>query len=78
MQINMQQATSNLGELVDAALSDHEVIIARDNRPMDRLVPVMRNQPFRFGLLVGLAGEGPDWFEPMAEDDLRLWDGHAT
>ena len=30
---------------------------------------------FKFGILEGMLGEGPDWFEPMSEEELALWEG---
>jgi prevent-host-death family protein len=74
MQFNVHTAKSQLSRLIDAALAGEEVIIAKGSKPVVRLVPIPQS-PFRFGLLVGQLGEGPDFFEPMSEDDLRLWEG---
>ena len=78
MQVNVHAAKTNLSKLIDAALSGEDVVIARDNKPAVRLVPVVERKPFKFGLLEGLVGDGPDWFEPMSEEDLRLWEGGKT
>jgi prevent-host-death family protein len=74
MQFNVHTAKSQLSRLIDAALAGEEVIIAKGSKPVVRLVPIPQS-PFRFGLLEGQLGEGPDFFEPMSEDDLRLWEG---
>jgi len=45
---------------------------------MVKIVPVAIRSGFTIGLLKGeLAGTGPDFFEPMSEADLALWEGQA-
>jgi antitoxin (DNA-binding transcriptional repressor) of toxin-antitoxin stability system len=47
-QFNIAQAKSRFSELVDKALLGEEVVIARDNKPLLKLVPVgasARRQP---------------------------------
>lgn len=39
-QVNMLEAKTSLSELVAAALRGEEIVIARANRPVVRLVPV--------------------------------------
>jgi prevent-host-death family protein len=39
-QFNIAQAKSHFSELVDKALMGEEVVIARDNKPLLKLVPV--------------------------------------
>ena len=39
-QFNIAQAKSRFSELVDKALLGEEVVIARDNKPLLKLVPV--------------------------------------
>ena len=78
MQVNVHAAKTQLSKLIDAALAGEEVVIARDSKPVVRLVPVPRSGVV-FGLLKGrLSPEGvPDFFEPMDEEDLRLWEGRG-
>lgn len=75
MQFNVHTAKTQLSKLIDAALAGEEVIIARGNTPVVRLVPVSKKGGFQFGPLEGELGEGPDFFEPMSEEDLKLWEG---
>lgn len=77
MQVNVQEAKSQLSKLIEAALRGEEVVIARDHKPAVRLVAVEAPQPYPFGLLKGQLGEGPDFFEPMDEEGLRLWEGRG-
>lgn len=60
-QMNIAQAKAHLSELVQQALSGDEVVIARDGKPMVRLVPVVEKNPRILGL-----SSGPGFF--MADD----------
>ena len=74
MQFNVHTAKSQLSRLIDAALAGEEVIIAKGSKPVVRLVPIPQTA-FRFGGLEGQLGTGPDFLEPMSEDELGLWEG---
>jgi prevent-host-death family protein len=74
MKVSVQTAERQLAELIDTALSGEEVIFAKDGRPVAKLVPIQPKK-FKIGLLAGQLGEVPDFFEPMSEEDLRLWEG---
>lgn len=75
MQVTIHAAKTNLSKLIDAALSGEEVILAKGKKPVARIVPIPQTR-FRIWLLEGqLAGLGPDFFEPMGEDELALWEG---
>ena len=75
MQVTVHAAKTNLSKLIDAALSGEEVIIAKGKRPVVKIVPI-KQTAFVIGLLKDeISGPGPDFFEPMQEDDLALWEG---
>lgn len=75
MQFTVHAAKTNLSKLIDAALSGEEVVIAKGSKPVVKIVPIEQTS-FKIGILKGkLAGEGPDFFEPMPEDELALWEG---
>jgi len=75
MLVTVHAAKTNLSKLIEAALAGEEVIIAKGKRPVVRIVPVPQNG-FTIGLLKGqLTGSGPDFFEPMSDDELALWEG---
>jgi prevent-host-death family protein len=40
MQVNVAQAKARLSELIQKAMLGEEVVIAKDNKPLLRLVPV--------------------------------------
>jgi len=70
MQVNMHDAKTRLSELVAAAESGDEVIIARDGAPAVRLVAVtIQHTPVRLGALAGEIEIGADFDEPLPEFD---------
>ncbi len=73
-QVTIHAAKTNLSKLIEAALAGEEIVIAKGSKPVIRLVPVTRGA-FRIGLLEGQLGTGPDFFEPMDEAELGLWEG---
>lgn len=75
-QVTIHAAETDLSRLIKAALSGEEVVIAKGDKPVVRLVPVARGA-FKFGLLKGKIGGGPDFPAPGDENDLALWEGEA-
>lgn len=76
MQVTVHQAKTQLSKLLEAVENGEKVIIARGQNPVAELVP-FRKTRFQHGILDGtLTAEGmPDFFEPMSEEELRLWEG---
>ena len=75
--ISVHEAKTQLSRLIEAALAGEEVVIARGKTPVVRLVPLPRSG-FRFGSLAPLLPSGaPDFFEPLDEDELALWEGRG-
>ncbi len=77
--VNMLEAKSNLSKLVDAVESgaEDEVIIARNGKPVARLVPLAAPVPDvskRLGIAEGQFGE---WTREMAEawdrENREMW-----
>jgi prevent-host-death family protein len=68
MQVNMHDAKSRLSELVAAAESGEEVIIARGGTPAVRLVAIdVMYAPVRLGALAGQIEIGEDFDDPLPE-----------
>jgi prevent-host-death family protein len=75
MKVSIHAAKTNLSKLIEAALAGEDVIIARGAKPVVRLVPIPQKK-FIVGLLRGkVPPGGPDFFEPMTEEDLAAWEG---
>jgi prevent-host-death family protein len=68
MQVNMHEAKTRLSELVAAAESGEEVLIARNGRPAVRLVAVVEEHPpVRLGVLAGQIELAADFDGPLPE-----------
>ncbi len=75
MQVTIHTAKTNLSKLIEAALSGEEVVIAKGKTPVARIVAIPPKR-FTMGLLEGMnLGEGPDFFEPMADAEIAVWEG---
>ena len=62
--------------LIEQALRGEEVIIARDEKPVVRLVPVDAPKPrWVAGTLKGEIEVPESFFDPLPEDELKLWEG---
>jgi len=73
--VTIHVAKTELSRLIEAALASEEVVIAKGDKPVVRLVAIPQGQ-FRLGVLKrGALGHGPGFFSPMAEDELAAWEG---
>jgi prevent-host-death family protein len=68
VQFNIYEAKTRLSQLVDQAAAGEEVIIARNGRPVARLVPIQRQAARRVpGGWKGKVWMAPDFAEPDQE-----------
>lgn len=75
VQVTVHAAKTNLSKLIEAVLAGEEVVIAKGKQPMVKIVPFPRSR-FKIGVLKDqIAGPGPDFFEPMDDAELALWEG---
>jgi len=73
--VTVHEAKTHLSRLIADALAGKEIIIARGKEPAVRLVPVA-DKPKRVpGALKGKIDIGPEFFEPMSDEELALWEG---
>lgn len=78
--VTVHHAKTHLSKLIAAAERGEEVVIARGNKPAVRMVPVepVRELPKRqFGSMKGQFTVDDRFFEPLPEEDLRLWEGRG-
>lgn len=76
--VPIETAERNLAELIEQARRGEEVIIAEKGEPMVRLVPVRQPQrQRRFGALRGQIQVPDSFFEPLPEEELKLWEGEG-
>jgi len=73
--VTIHKAKTNLSRLIKSAAEGEEVIIFRASKPVARLVPVGevkgKRQP---GSWKGKLHVGPEFFEPLPESELSLWE----
>jgi len=72
----IHQAKTNLSKLIERAERGEEVLIARGDKVVAKLVPI-RNAPKqrRLDILKGKFSVPPEFFEPLPEEELQRW-GH--
>jgi prevent-host-death family protein len=74
--VTIHAAKTQLSKLIALVEAGEEVIIARRDKPVARLVPVEQvPRKRRFGSMKGKVWVGPEFFEPLPEEELRLWEG---
>jgi prevent-host-death family protein len=77
MQIDLAEATAKLPELVQAAEHGEEVAITRDGQLVAKIVAIAAPDRLAkkrvFGALKGRISIGSEFFEPLPEDELALW-----
>jgi prevent-host-death family protein len=72
-QYNIAEAKARLSELVARAADGEDVIIARDNKPMVRLIPVaLKRGGVRIGALKGKVWIADDFDEPIDPFNLPM------
>jgi prevent-host-death family protein len=75
---NIADLKARLSELVDRAAKGERIVICRHNRPVAELRAVadVRTEPRPVGPLRGRPTFtlAPQFFEPMPEEELRLWE----
>lgn len=78
-EVTMFEAKTNLSKLVERAQQGEEVIITsgRERKPVARIVAIETPQKAvrQLGRFEGVFEVGPEFFEPLPEDELRLWEG---
>jgi len=73
--ITIHDAKTNLSRLIKKASAGEEIIIARGDKPVARLVPLGeakgKRQP---GSLKGKLHVGPEFFAPLPLEELAAWE----
>jgi prevent-host-death family protein len=73
--VTIHVAKTNLSQLLARVEGGEEIVIARGRHPIARLTPIRRAPTARkFGALKGVVIVGPEFFEPIADDELARWE----
>jgi prevent-host-death family protein len=78
--VTIHKAKTELSKLLKRVEAGEEIMIARGNKTIARIVPATipaKLQPRQPGLMKHLLGKIPDsaFFDPLPEDELKLWEG---
>ncbi|MBD2004641.1 MULTISPECIES: type II toxin-antitoxin system Phd/YefM family antitoxin [Cyanophyceae] len=67
-QINLDEASKHLSDLIEAALRGEEIVIAKDDQPVVKLTPVSPvNRRPQFGSAKGLVTISDDFDDPIED-----------
>lgn len=73
--VKIHHAKTHLSRLIEKACAGEEIIIARGDEPLVRLQPLRGKKGQRKpGRLRGVLKVGPEFFEPLPEDELKSWE----
>ena len=73
MTLNLYDAKTQLSSLVDKAAAGEEIIIAKNGKPMARLVP-FRERPLRKpGRFKGKIWMSKDFDDPLPQEMIDAW-----
>lgn len=77
IRVKMHEAKTNLSRLAARAAAGEEVILMRGDTPIARIVPLATDEkPGRQpGRLKGLINFDDRFFEPLPDEELKLWEG---
>jgi prevent-host-death family protein len=73
--IKIHQAKTNLSRLIERVCQGEEIIIARGSHPVARLSGLSAAKGKRKpGSLKGKLQVGPEFFDPLPQEELRHWE----
>ena len=73
--VTIHAAKTTLSQLLARVEAGEEIILARGKHPIAKLVPFLPPPSGRrFGALRGEISVGPEFFEPLPEDELAAWE----
>ena len=73
--VNVHQAKTHLSRLLARAEAGEEVVIARRGTPVAQLVACKPRKKRRPGRLKGKVVITDAFFDPLPEEELKLWEG---
>jgi prevent-host-death family protein len=79
MKVTIHAAKTTLSQLIERAQAGEEIVIARGNVPVARLVPIRGEAPRRQpGTLRGLVKVPDAFFEPLPDREIDAWEGRSS
>ncbi len=78
IRVNVHEAKTNLSRLLAKVEAGEEVIIARNGKPVARLVSIQKRGKRQFGSMKGLIEIDDRFFDPLPEEELAAWEGGCS
>ena len=73
--VTIHAAKTNLSQLLAEVEAGEEIVVARGKTPIAKLTAYSPPAPKRkFGAFKGLVEIGPEFFEPLPEEELSAWE----
>ena len=72
--VNVHEAKTHLSRLIAQVEAGEEVVIARNGKPVVRLMPVQQSGPREPGSWKGRISIDDSFFDPLPEDELAAWE----
>lgn len=73
--VTIHAAKTTLSQLLLRVEAGEEIVLARGKEPVAKLVPFKSiRKKRRFGALKGKVSVGPEFFEPLPDQDLKQWE----
>ena len=78
IKVNVHEAKTHLSRYLDQVEAGETLILCRHNVPIAEVRPIKKKSKKKrvFGVYEGF-GVSPVFFEPLPDDELRLWNGEA-
>jgi prevent-host-death family protein len=73
--VNVHEAKTHLSRLLAEVEAGQDVVIARNGKPVAKLVPYTPKGKRQFGSMAGLIELDESFFDPLPEEELAAWEG---
>ena len=73
--VNVHEAKTHLSRLLKQVEAGEEVTIARNGKPVARLVSSKKRGKRKPGSMAGLFTVPDSFFDPLPEEELAAWEG---
>ena len=73
--VNVHEAKTHLSRRLARVEAGEEIVIARNGKPVARLVEYKRRGKPQFGSWIGRVALDDSFFEPLPEEELTAWEG---
>ena len=75
--VNVHEAKTNLSRLLAQVEAGEDVVIARNGKPVARLVEYQPRGKRQFGAWKDRISIDDSFFDPLPEEELALWEGRG-